>query len=104
MVKRTRLTQACPVEQCEKVYEHKVTQRYAVQEWNHSAICRARMEELLRGTKGQQRLEEAVIDRVVEDSLDKEIEEMVADNVKKEVSRHDWSIKPRLKKRNTSRR
>ena len=44
------------------------------------------------------------IDRVVEDSLDEEGEEMVADDAKKEAFRYDWSIKPKLKSRNTSKR
>ena len=45
------LTQECPgAEQCEKAHEHKVTQRYAAQEWKN---C------LTEQAKGQQRLEEA---------------------------------------------
>ena len=48
------LTQGVPgAEQCEKAYEHKVTQRYAVQEWKNS------FEEQRRANNGWKRLNAA---------------------------------------------
>ena len=42
-------TQGCPrAEQCERAYEHKVTQRYAVQEWESLLQGNARSQQWLR--------------------------------------------------------